>query len=73
MAAPTNRGVLTQNDTERLCPVAGCEFVGSLPAVYVHAAEQAAAEDTATDHGHGAVAADPEAYLGAAPQAVEFW
>lgn len=73
MAASPNCGVLTQNDTERSCPVAGCEFVGSLPAVYVHAEERAAVEDAATDHGHGAVAADPEAYLGAAPQAVEFW
>lgn len=72
MPAVRTARVFTQHDTHRECPVAGCGFSGSLPAVYVHAQERAG-DGTEAARDHGAVVADPERYLGAAPQAVEFW
>lgn len=60
--------MLTQGSVERDCPVAACGFSGDLVAVYAHAVELAE-----SDPRHETVAEDPERYLGAEPQAVDFW
>lgn len=60
--------MLTQGSVERSCPVAGCGFSGDLVTVYAHAVDRAD-----NDAQHGTVADDPAQYLGAEPQAVDFW
>lgn len=68
MASDPTGGMLTQGSIERECPVAACGFSGDLVSVYAHAVERAE-----HDARHGTVADDPERYLGAEPQAVDFW